>query len=174
MGDSTPGRRIAPAALLFASLLLLVGGSGAEAAQVGFSLGVIDFSRDNEAVELGVDVGFGRWRWGLVPHAGVHATADESYYGYFGVRRPFELGGSGAWLVAPSLAVSLYERGKGKELGGPLEFRSGIELLRRWRTGGTIGLGFYHLSNSSLYDLNPGTNSLLLRIQLPPKSAGGP
>ena len=66
--------------------------------------------------------------------------------------------------------MSLYERGEGKELGGPIEFRSGLDIQRRLDGGTKIGLGIYHLSNCCIYDLNPGTNSLLLRIVLPDRS----
>lgn len=139
---------------------------GTQLGRWGLSAGVIDFSRQNEAVELGFDVRFAPLRWGLVPHGGVHVTADESFYGYGGLRRPFFVTNT-RWLVEPSFAVSLYENGDGKELGGVVEFRSGLDVLLQTDRAGWIGLGFYHLSNSSIYDLNPGTNSLLLRWILP-------
>lgn len=127
---------------------------------------MIDFSRQKEAFELGFDVRFAALRWGLVPHAGAHGTVDETFYAYGGLRRPFALA-QGRWIVEPSFAIGLYERGDGKELGGAIEFRSGIDVLLRGDRTGWIGLGFYHLSNSSIYHLNPGTNSLLLRWLLP-------
>jgi hypothetical protein len=130
------------------------------------SLGVIDFTRSQQAVELGIDHRWSEWRWRLRPIAGVHVTADESIFGYVGLRRSYRLGDS-RWSFVPSFAVSVYERGNGKDLGHDIEFRSGADLLFDLPMGGRAGIGFYHLSNGTLSDENPGTNSLLLRYQLP-------
>ncbi len=160
--------------LLTCSFLALTALPSAAAAQQGFglSLGLIDFTRDFEAFELGVEYRFPEVRWGLVPNVGLHATVDETVYAYAGLRRPFQIGAmnrkSGkTWELVPSLAVSLYEDGDGQDLGSVLEFRSGIDVMRRWTSGAGIGLGFYHLSNASISSTNPGTNSLLLKIELP-------
>ncbi|HVS12409.1 MAG TPA: acyloxyacyl hydrolase [Thermoanaerobaculia bacterium] len=152
-------------------VLALLGGAslqaqGGDGGGWSASLGVIDFTRSNEALELGIAHRWPEWWWGLRPVAGVHLTADESYFGYLGLRRSFRLGG-GRWSFEPSLAVSLYEDGDGKDLGGPVEFRSGADFLYALPMGGKVGIGFYHLSNSGLYDKNPGANSLLLRYLLP-------
>ncbi|MEM6702343.1 MAG: acyloxyacyl hydrolase [Acidobacteriota bacterium] len=48
-----------------------------------------------------------------------------------------------------------------------MEFRSGIDVRYRFEKKGALALGFYHLSNASISSTNPGTNSLLLRIELP-------
>jgi hypothetical protein len=132
------------------------------------SLGVIDFARSREEVEIGITHRWRQWRWGLRPIAGFHVTLDETIFGYVGMQRPFRLGDS-RWSFTPSLSVTLYEDGEGKDLGGPIEFRSGADLLRDLPMGGRVGIGFYHLSNAVIYDRNPGTNSLLLRYQLPPR-----
>ena len=68
------------------------------------------------------------------------------------------------WRVVPFLGVGIYEEGDGKDLGGPVEFRSGVEVSyrvgRRWWLGATL----YHLSNGVLYDSNPGEESLALTL----------
>ena len=58
------------------------------AAELGFSLGSIDVFREQDAFEAGIDFTYAPWRWGLKPHVGLHATTDESFYGYAGLRRP--------------------------------------------------------------------------------------
>lgn len=135
----------------------------------GFALsfGYYDFDDPLEAVELGVDYRFEPIRWGLVPHVGLHATEDETVFGYVGLRRNFEL--SARWLLTPSFEVSLHDSGDGKDLGHVIEFRSGMVLGRRLVNGGRVGVGFYHLSNSSLSATNPGANSVLLRYVFPPR-----
>lgn len=154
--------------LLLTALLLALGLPGTAAAKPGFgiSFGLIDFTRELEAFELGVEYRFPSWRYGLVPHVGVQVTEDEAFYGFGGLRRPFKLGKSRIDVI-PSLAVSLYEQGDGQDLGHAVEFRTGLDVRYRFENDAAIALGFYHLSNASLSDVNPGTNSLLLRIELP-------
>ena len=68
----------------------------------------------------------------------------------------------------PGFAVSLYEEGStGKDLGGPVEFRSSLEFARRFAGGSSLGLAVYHLSNAGIYDDNPGSNSVILSWAFP-------
>jgi hypothetical protein len=144
----------------------------AAALEWGFSIGAFDFQRQNDAREIGLDVATQAQLFGLVPHAGLHVTTDESVYAYVGARRPFSVDSNERWWVVPSFAVSAYEEGQGKDLGGPVEFRSGVDLLRHLDRGGAVGVGFYHLSNSSLYRFNPGANSIIVRVLMPRLSSG--
>ena len=50
----------------------------------------------------------------------------------------------------------------GPFLGGDLEART--EVAREIGSGRRLGAGFYHISNAIIYDLNPGSNSLLLAL----------
>lgn len=155
--------------LVFCCTLLLASGpaSADEPAAVAFSLGLFDTAAwlddkgDFEALEGGVQLrGRTDWFWGLGPIVGVAATDEEAFWIYAGTRRPFALGEH--WLATPSFAVSYYEEGDGKDLGHELEFRSGIELSYRFDGGSTLGLEYYHLSNASISDTNPGSNSLVV------------
>ena len=127
------------------------------------SLGIFDFIDSDKAVEVGVQRRFSPfrlWRLDLVPMVGVSATDEESVWLYAGLRWDLSLGRW--WVVTPNFAASLYEDGDGKDLGGVVEFRSGLEVARRLAGGGRIGLLFYHLSNSRIYEHNPGSESLVL------------
>jgi hypothetical protein len=101
----------------------------------------------------------------LVPVFGVAATDDSAFWAYVGLRRPFRFGRG--WRLTPGFAVALYEEGSGKDLGGPVEFRSSLELGHRFSGGSSVGLTLYHLSHGGLYDDNPGSNSLILSWALP-------
>lgn len=96
----------------------------------------------------------------LKPTAGLTATEDGNAWVYGGLRLDVQLGQK--WVMTPQFSVALYEQGDGKDLGGVLEFRSGFELAYRFDGGQRLGLLFYHLSNAGVYDLNPGSNSLVL------------
>ncbi|MBT5810587.1 MAG: acyloxyacyl hydrolase, partial [Rhodospirillaceae bacterium] len=55
----------------------------------------------------------------------------------------------------------------GKDLGNTVEFRSGVELAYRLDDRARLGVAFHHISNASLSDNNPGTETLTLTFSLP-------
>ncbi|HEX5759781.1 MAG TPA: acyloxyacyl hydrolase [Thermoanaerobaculia bacterium] len=96
----------------------------------------------------------------LVPMAGLMATGDGALYAYAGFGLDFAL--TERFTVTPSWAFGAYDEGEGRDLGGVVEFRSALDLAYRLGERAAIGLSFYHLSNAGLYDLNPGSESLVL------------
>ncbi len=123
---------------------------------------------DVSTYEAGWELRFAprRFRWlprrvpALSPTAGAMATAQGTLYVYGGFR--FDLSLGQRWSLSPQWATGLYYRDAGRNLGGALEFRSGIELSRRIGERSRLGLTLYHLSNAGFYTLNPGTESLVL------------
>jgi hypothetical protein len=104
------------------------------------------------------------WRsklgWALVPAFGVMATEEDAFFGWAGGSLQIPL--HSQWGLVPQLGVGVYHRGDAKNLGGSLEFRSGLELVYRASDALRVGVEFYHLSNAGLHELNPGVNSLVL------------
>lgn len=103
-----------------------------------------------------------------IPVAGAMASSQGALYAYGGFRLDYLLGKR--WVVTPSWAAGLYYAGPedGKDLGGMVEFRSGIEVAWRLTERSRIGFCLYHLSNGGLYDFNPGTESLILSYSVRP------
>lgn len=67
------------------------------------------------------------------------------------------------WRLIGYTGVGHYRAGdEGRDLGGPIQFRSGLELSRRTGPRSRLGLSFDHLSNAGLYDSNRGSESLVL------------
>ena len=67
------------------------------------------------------------------------------------------------WRLIGYTGVGHYRAGDdGRDLGGPVEFRSGLEVSRRLGPRTRLGLSFDHLSNAGLYDSNRGSESLVL------------
>ncbi|MFQ5527899.1 MAG: acyloxyacyl hydrolase [Thermoanaerobaculia bacterium] len=116
--------------------------------------------KDGETSELGFEArrAMGDRRLDLV--GGLAGTADEAIWLYAGASRGFEPGS--AWEVRPGFAISVFEEGDGKDLGGTIEFRSSLEVAYRVRPELRFGLLVYHLSNAGIYDMNPGANSVVL------------
>jgi hypothetical protein len=136
------------------------------------SAGVFDLAEGDRS-EAGVEarfepVGFrllGR-DWALEPGLGALGIEGDGFYGYFSLRVPVELGER--WRAVPFTGAGVYSAGEGKDLGGPVEFRSGLEVSlavgERWR----VGVVYSHLSNAVLYDLNPGAESLVVAVTFRP------
>ena len=149
-------------------LFLAVSPVGAvEPRALAFSGGVFNFSKSEKQVEVGVEFRNPTPLWGMAVAVGLYGTEERSFWVFGGLRRDFSLGKG--WLVTPAFAVSLYEEGDGKDLGGPVEFRSALELGYEWANRTRLAFAFYHLSNAGLYDRNPGSNSLILTYSFPLK-----
>ena len=73
--------------------------------------------------------------------------------------------------MVPSAAAGRYWMGGGYDLGGPLQFKTG--MVMEWCSGGTVvaGISFDHISNANIYRSNPGINMLSARLRI---SISGP
>jgi hypothetical protein len=156
--------------------LLLLGSTPAEAQlfplgvpeYVAASSGQFDSLREPEGYEAGWEVRFAPRRFrslprrmpDVIPIAGAMASSRGILYSYGGFR--LDLPFRGRWILSPGWAAGLYYQAEGKNLGGPLEFRSQLELAYRLPDEGRIGLCIYHLSNAGIFDFNPGSESLVL------------
>ena len=132
--------------------------------------GIFNTANDDNPTEFGIEYRFSGLRTpkfpaslALKPAVGLAGTEDGNAWVYGGLRLDLKLG---SWVITPQFAASLYEDGDGRDLGGVLEFRSGIEVAYRLPAGPRVGLLFYHLSNGDFYDFNPGANSLVLTLSL--------
>ncbi|OZA01556.1 MAG: hypothetical protein B7Y02_17545 [Rhodobacterales bacterium 17-64-5] len=58
-------------------------------------------------------------------------------------------------------------QGDGPDLGGPVEFRSGVEIGFIANNGLRFGLSYDHRSNGGIYEDNPGLETVQLRLSVP-------
>ena len=92
---------------------------------------------------------------------GVMRNGDNGSYLYTGLRKDIEV--SSKWNFTPSFALGYYDRGKSLDLGYNPEFRSQIEFS--YALGESrIGFNLNHISNASLGDTNPGTESATVSL----------
>ena len=103
--------------------------------------------------------------WIFKPLGGVMATSDGAFYGYAGIGVDVFLGNR--FVVTPSFAPGYYEAGSGLDLGHELEFRSQIEFAYRFDDRSRLGLAVSHMSNASIGEKNPGTESAILYYSIP-------
>ena len=129
-------------------------------------LGYYDITQgDDSAVQFGGEYRFSAIDFGLRPTLGVSVTSDGSVYGYGGLNWDIPL--TNELYIIPNFMAGLYGRGDGKDLGGAIEFRSGIELSYQLPNRQRLGIAFNHTSNASIYDHNPGVEVLLVNYSIP-------
>ena len=63
--------------------------------------------------------------------------------------------------------AGLYDADDGLDLGGPIQFRSGIEFGYENRNGWRYALGYDHRSNADIYSSNPGVETYMFRVSVP-------
>lgn len=99
--------------------------------------------------------------WILRPAVGGMVTSEGAVYGYAGFRLEIPL--AERWALVPQTAAGVYDHGDEKDLGGSVQFRSGLELSYALGRENRLGVVFYHLSNAGLDEPNPGAESLVLQ-----------
>ena len=101
----------------------------------------------------------------FVPIIGANVNTDGGLYGYGGVAYDWQFAPN--WFLTPGLAAGLYSQGNSKDLGGAFEFHEELELSYKFDSGYRIGAEITHTSNASIYDSNPGVNTLMATFSLP-------
>lgn len=143
--------------------------------EIQASAGSFNVLNHDRTPEVGWEVSFAprrfhwlpRWVPALSPAAGGMASSGGELYVFAGFRAGLPLGER--WLLTPQWGTGLYYDNGRRGLGGPLNFRTGIELSRRLGgRRGRVGLLLYHISNGGLYDRNPGSESLMLTYTASP------
>ncbi len=154
------------ACVLGGALLVPVIVRASDPATLAVSAGAFDVLQAKDpAAEFGVQWRGGGRLWKLAPMVGAMGTTDGGLIGYLGFSVDVPLGRH--FALRGSFAPSAYAKGHGKELYSVLQFRSGIEAA--WRIGERLRLGveFYHVSNASITEYNPGEDSLVLTVAVP-------
>ena len=152
------------------SLLLATAVAISSPAQAGYLTGYagwFDFIDDEEtSAQFGVEYRFNPIEYGFRPTVGFNVTTDGSTYGYGGFHWDIELLDNELFII-PNFAAGVYGEGDGKDLGGAIEFRSGIEIAYQLPNTHRIGVALNHVSNASIYDKNPGAETLLINYGIP-------
>ncbi len=97
-------------------------------------------------------------RFSLIPVLGITGSSRAALFGYAGFRSDFNV--TQKWRLTPGFAVGFYDRNGDINLGGPVEFRSSLDISRAVSDRMRIGVALFHISNARLYDRNPGINAL--------------
>lgn len=165
--------------IAWATATLLISAASLSASQRSdqFSVygGAFDFMRTrHRALEFGMEYKFyPGWRspfdfLDFRPLTGIMANMKMSTYLYGGIN--FDIFPTEHFVIAPGFAAGWYNKSKGKNLGYPIEFRTGVEISWQADDQSRFGLYFYHLSNAGLGTKNPGSESIVLIYDIPIRS----
>ena len=152
-----------------AAIGLLIGlTSAARAGDPDFltlSAGGFDVNDNETSAEFRIEYRSNRKYLFLKPMIGLLGNREGGIYGYGGVNLDIYFGKR--WVVMPSFAIGGYRRGSAKDLGSVIEFRSGLEIAYRFDDRSRLGVAISHISNASISDNNPGTESAVLSYSIP-------
>ncbi|MCA9732967.1 MAG: acyloxyacyl hydrolase [Deferribacteres bacterium] len=126
---------------------------------LSFSVGTLGIDDHNKAVDYRLEYRASKSIKGFSPTLGLQATSQASLYSFMGFSRDVRM--SNEFYLVPSLGVGAYRQGDGKNLGGVLEFRSGLEFALNLGMNARASVAVHHLSNSSIYQRNPGIESIV-------------
>ena len=160
---------IAAAATLAGAAAVCAGAGAAKADDpdfLAFGGGYFDWNRQKApAAEFRLEYRSDRKLGIFKPLGGIMGTSDGAVYAFAGVGVDVFLGRR--IVLTPSFALGYYEKGSGLDLGHELEFRSQIEFAYRFDDRSRLGLAVSHMSNASIANENPGTESAILYYAMP-------
>lgn len=100
----------------------------------------------------------------LAPVVAASVTDDGAAWAGLGLR--WRLGGPRLWAEG-SLMPGLYAQGDGPDLGHALQFRSTLAVGTTFESGMSVALAVDHRSNANISSLNPGLETVGLRVSWP-------
>ena len=166
----------------FAVLMLIAGltdmsmnhcGSGAgclgrseTAPRVAFSAGTVVERNAKESAEVYLRYDFGTRLGPFGQAAGLSLGKESGAWVGYGLTWSTTFGQSPFYTELHAMP-GLYAAGDDFDLGGALEFRSGIEVGYENRKGWRYGLSYDHRSNAGIYGDNPGIETVQFRVSVP-------
>lgn len=136
--------------------------------EISFSAGDGIFQQRRVNKEYYVRYEFDHTLGPFQPSLGFSITNQNDMWLGFGNTTTKNFADDKLYLRLSNLA-GLYRRGDGVDLGSYLEFRSSIELGYQAKSGVKVGVSYDHRSNAEISSLNPGFETLQLRLSIPLK-----
>ena len=142
--------------------------------RLSVGLGIFNYMEDgspphnDQSGMINLELHSGRKMFNLIkPFAGFLGTNENAYYAYGGFGIDGYYGKKKNFVVTPSLACGYYKDGREIKAGNPLEFYIGIDMFYRFKNNARIGVGIFHISNADSGKKNPGSETLVLKYQIP-------
>jgi len=145
---------------------------GAERTEPRWALsgGPVVFQDETDGAEIYLRRDFGVLLGPFQPSAGLSVTSDGTTWLGAGVQ--YTLKGPLDLYVQGHVMPGVYFPADGRDLGGGLQFRSGIEVGYEASSGIRYGLSLDHRSNGDLLSYNPGLETVQFRVTWPTNWSG--
>ena len=134
--------------------------------RVAFSAGEVLERRAETAGEVYLRYDLGHKRGPFGSAVGLSLGENGEAWVGFGQTYTMDFGSSPFFAELHSMPGLYFDNG-GFDLGGPIEFRSGVEIGLENRRGWRFGLSYDHRSNAGIYDDNPGIETVQFRVSIP-------
>lgn len=121
--------------------------------------------KNSRSTEYRLEYKFKNNFWIFNPLLGFSITSKKQTYTYGGIAIDLVL--KNRFAFVPNFSAGYYNKGNGKDLGFPLEFRTGIEASWILKNLYRFGVHFSHTSNASLGRKNPGLETLVFFVAVP-------
>ena len=145
-----------------------------DSARFSLGIGVFNYMEDgspphnDQSGMINLEIHSGKKMFNLIkPFAGFLGTNENAYYAYGGFGIDGYYGQKKNFIMTPSLACGYYKDGNEIKAGNPLEFYIGIDIFYRFKNNARVGVGIFHISNADSGKKNPGSETLVLKYQIP-------
>ena len=142
--------------------------------RISVGVGQFNFMEDgtgpyNKTSEmLNLEVHSGKKMFNLIkPFLGFLGTSAGTYYAYGGFGIDGYYTQKKNIILTPSVACGYYKDGSEIKAGNHMEFYIGIDLFYRFKNNVRLGAGIFHISNADSGYRNPGSETLVLKYQIP-------
>ena len=166
---------LAVAFLLFGGLDMALNdcGSGAGCfgqsdmpARMAISSGMVELDGTHVSNEAYFRYDLGKSYGPFQPVVGASFTGQGSVWAGAGAAYTKEIFDTGLYTQL-HLMGGVYDKGNGPDIGGHMQFRSGIEVGYEADNGWRYAVSYDHRSNADTMPHNPGLETLQLRISVP-------
>ena len=145
-----------------------------DSSRFSLGLGIFNYMEDgspphnDQSGMMNLEIHSGKRMFNLIkPFVGFLGTNENAYYAYGGFGIDGYYGKKKNFVATPSLACGYYKDGNEIKAGNPLEFYIGIDIFYRFKNNARVGVGIFHISNADSGKKNPGSETLVLKYQIP-------
>ena len=145
-----------------------------DSARFSLGLGIFNYMEDgtpphnDQSQMMNFEIHSGKKLFNLIkPFVGFLGTTENAYYAYGGFGIDGYYGKKKNWVWTPAVACGYYKDGHEIKAGNPMEFYIGIDVFYRFKNNVRLGAGIFHISNADSGYRNPGSETLILKYQIP-------
>lgn len=140
---------------------------GEATSRLSFQAAKVEFQGDLIGEEFYVGYDFGTTYGPFQPTIGASVTDAGAIWVGAGAKWTSKDMFGGPFFIEASLMPGFYDQGDGPDIGGALQVRSSLGAGYEFANVVTVLASYDHRSNADTQDLNPGLETIALRVAFP-------